>query len=156
MYLCNIVGETLIQCMYVCLSVCLNNCGNWNKCSVKKTHRFNFCNRFWLTSQANNCLLVKAPSSMELMTRNLDQFLEELTLDFFTALEDFLDSSSEDEKSETSVCTLLRVPSELLLFCFVLITESYKFINHVPIRHRVQEGDMLLRITSSVMPGIHG
>ena len=56
--------------------------------------------------------LVKAPSSMELMTRNRDQFFEEITLDFFTEFEDFLDSSSEHEKSETSAWTLLRV------FCF--------------------------------------
>ena len=53
--------------------------------------------------------------------RNFDQFLEEITLDFFTEFEDFLD---EDEESETSVWTLLNVPSELLLFRLVLITES--------------------------------
>ena len=70
---------------------------------------------------ANGDNLVKAPYSMELMTRNIDQFCEEITLDFFTEFEDFLDSSSKDEKSETSVWILLRVPSELGVFVCLFV-----------------------------------
>ena len=70
---------------------------------------------------ANGDNMVKAPYSMELMTRNRDQFCEEITLDFFTEFEDFLDSSSKDEKSETSVWPLLRVPSELGVFVSLFV-----------------------------------
>ena len=105
---------------------------------------------------ANGDNLVKAPSSMELMTRNLDQFLEEITLDFFTEFEHFLDSSSEDEKSETLVWTLdgpIRVA--FILFC----THNGVIEIHQPCPHpppSPTRGHAAADNLQTVMPGIHG
>ena len=67
---------------------------------------------FWT---ANGDNLVKAPSSVELIMRNLGQLVE-IT---FVLFSDFVDSSSEDDKPETSVWTLFRVPSEFVfIICF--------------------------------------
>ena len=94
---------------------------------------------------------------MELMTRNLDQFCEEITLDFFTEFEDFLDSSPEGEQSETSVWTLLRVPSELLLYIY-FGTHNGVIDIHQPCPHpppSPKRGHAAADNLQTVMPGIH-
>ncbi|XP_041350827.1 uncharacterized protein LOC121369819 [Gigantopelta aegis] len=93
--------------------------------------------------------LFKAPSSVELMTRNLGQFCEEITLDFFTLVFDFMDSSSEDKKSETSMSftNVLLV----LVVAFAVFQQSNTWLVTVTRRDWNRIKDTVSRVAASIV-----